>query len=105
MRLERIGVDEEFLVEARGEGGGDLSEVGFLTEFRDVDENNFGFERLVVEKSHGLKIEIITEVATGVFGDDGVEAGHGETLGELREIDLGVIGDAIIATDSLEANS
>lgn len=75
-----------------------------MAEFGDVDENDFGFELAFVEVFHGLEIEVVTEVATGIFRDDWVEAGNREALGEFREIDFGVISDTIVATDGFETN-
>lgn len=104
INLKRLGVDEDSLIETRSEAGGDFIEVGLLAEFGDVDENDFGLEPMFVEVFHGLKIEIITEIAAGVFRDNRVEAGGGKTLGELRKVDVGMIGDTVVAANGFEAD-
>ncbi len=58
-----VWVEENFVIEIGGEGGGDFLEVGFLTELRDMNEKDFGFERFFVSIFHGLEIDVITEIA------------------------------------------
>lgn len=68
-----------------------------------MDEEDFSLKRFLVGIFQGLEIKIVTEVAAGIFGDNRIEAGGGQTLYELRKVNLGVIGDAIIASDGFEA--
>ncbi len=68
-----------------------------------MDEEDFSPEGFLVGIFQGLEIKIVAEVAAGVFGNNRVEAGGSQTLYELRKVDLGVIGDAIIASDGFEA--
>lgn len=68
-----------------------------------MDEEDFSPEGFLVGIFQGLEVKIVTEVAAGVFGNNRVEAGGGQTLYELRKVDLGMIGDAIIAGDGFEA--
>lgn len=103
--LYGVGVLKDFGIEIFEEGAGDFGEVGLLAEFGKVDEDDFGLEGLLVDIFHGLKIEVITEVAAGIFGNNRVEPGRREAARELREIDFGMVGDAIVAADRLEANS
>lgn len=67
-----------------------------------MDEEDFSPEGFLVGIFQGLEIKIVAEVAAGVFGNNRVEAGGSQTLYELRKVDLGVIGDAIIASDGFE---
>lgn len=99
-----VWVEENFVIEIGGEGGGDFLEVGFLAELRDMNEKDFGFERFFVSIFHGLEIDVITEIAAGVSGDNWVEPGSSKTLGEFREIDISMISDAVVAADGFEAN-
>lgn len=68
-----------------------------------MDEEDFSPEGFLVGIFQGLEIKIVAEVAAGVFGNNRVEAGGGQTLYELRKVDLSVIGDATIASDGFEA--
>jgi hypothetical protein len=68
-----------------------------------MNEEDFSPEGFLVGIFQGLEIKIVTEVAAGVFGNNRVEAGGSQTLYELRKVDLGMIGDAIIASDGFEA--
>ena len=68
-----------------------------------MEEEDFSLEGFLVGIFQGLEVKIVTEVAAGVFGNNRVEAGGGQTLYELRKVDLGMIGDAIITSDGFEA--
>ena len=64
-----------------------------------MNEEDFSPEGFLVGIFQGLEIKIVTEVAAGVFGNNR----GSQTLYELRKVDLGMIGDAIIASDGFEA--
>ena len=68
-----------------------------------MNEEDFSPEGFLVGIFQGLEVKIVTEVAAGVFGDNRVEAGGGQALGQLGKVSFGMVGDAIIAGDGFEA--